>query len=406
MYKKITFKKINILILMFVVPLLMGMGVDLYVPSLPAITQYFNTKINLVQLTISLYMLGYGVGQSFLGFISDAIGRRKMLLTCCFFYAVISIFVINSPNVLMLNIYRFMQGIGIAGLAVITRAIIVDCFAGKELAKTANYFVISWTIGPIIGPFIGGYLQHYFNWKADFYFFCVYSFIVYLFILFCIPETNRNRSALHFGAIYKSAKSIIFNRQFFYLTTAASLGYGIIVAFNVVGPFLIQTILHYSAVDYGYIALALGVAYFLGTSCNRMAMKYLESIQLFLFGIISLVSSSMFMIVLSLIFPLKLIVVLFPALLVFILCGFVVPNGSATTLVLFPKQGGAASSIFGFIAGTTVFIITSFASLLKTTTQLPLAFTYFGLSLVALLFLFVGRIKYYYQGASYEKQNN
>jgi len=65
----------HVFFLLFAAPFLMGMGVDLYVPSLPAITNYFHVLPSLVQLTIALYIFGYGVGQSFLGILSDSLAH-------------------------------------------------------------------------------------------------------------------------------------------------------------------------------------------------------------------------------------------------------------------------------------------------------------------------------------------
>ncbi len=66
-------------LVLFLVGFLMGLGVDLYVPSLPSITRYFNVSPSSVQLTISLYMLGYGIAQIFFGILSDSLGRKKIL---------------------------------------------------------------------------------------------------------------------------------------------------------------------------------------------------------------------------------------------------------------------------------------------------------------------------------------
>lgn len=64
--------------LFLLIPFLMGCGVDLYIPSLPTISKQFNVADNIVQQTISMYMLGYGLGQAFLGVLSDFLGRRKI----------------------------------------------------------------------------------------------------------------------------------------------------------------------------------------------------------------------------------------------------------------------------------------------------------------------------------------
>src|SRR6185437_7591879 len=73
-------QKRSIFILLFLIPFLMGCAVNLYVPSLPAITQYFNVPKHPVQLTIALYMLGYAVGQIGLGVLSDSLGRRSIFI--------------------------------------------------------------------------------------------------------------------------------------------------------------------------------------------------------------------------------------------------------------------------------------------------------------------------------------
>ena len=71
-------QKKHVFVLLFLIPFLMGTGTDLYVPSLPAITAYFKISAHLTQFTIGLYMLGYAIGQFFLGILSDSLGRKKI----------------------------------------------------------------------------------------------------------------------------------------------------------------------------------------------------------------------------------------------------------------------------------------------------------------------------------------
>ena len=82
-------QKHHILVMMLVVPFLLGLGIDLYAPSLPIIATYFHVSSGLVQQTIGFYMLAFGVGQLILGVLSDVIGRRRIILvsTLCFIVA-------------------------------------------------------------------------------------------------------------------------------------------------------------------------------------------------------------------------------------------------------------------------------------------------------------------------------
>ena len=84
----------------------MGCSVDLYVPSLPAIVHSFHVDNNLVQMTIALYMLGYGLGQIVLGILSDVYGRKKIVIFSTILYAFISFLIaIYSPNIACLILY-------------------------------------------------------------------------------------------------------------------------------------------------------------------------------------------------------------------------------------------------------------------------------------------------------------
>ncbi|MBI5346078.1 MAG: MFS transporter [Chlamydiae bacterium] len=82
-----------------VAPFLGGIGIDLYVPSLPTIKNEFNVDHSLVQFTITTYLLGYAIGQLFLGILSDSFGRKKILYFSSIFYVFTTILAIVSQNI-------------------------------------------------------------------------------------------------------------------------------------------------------------------------------------------------------------------------------------------------------------------------------------------------------------------
>lgn len=108
--------KTNIMFLLFTIPFLMGICIDLYVPSLPIITDYYHTTTSLAQLTIGAYMLSYSVGQVFLGVLSDSVGRRKILLASNVFFILASFTATIALNIYILILCRFLQGLGTAGM--------------------------------------------------------------------------------------------------------------------------------------------------------------------------------------------------------------------------------------------------------------------------------------------------
>jgi DHA1 family bicyclomycin/chloramphenicol resistance-like MFS transporter len=382
-------QKRKVIILNIFVPFLMGIGIDLYVPSLPAIKHYFLVPTHLVQLTIGFYLLGYGAGQVFLGVLSDSFGRRKILLISAIFYTMVSLLAALSPNIYILNLCRLLQGLSVAGIGAVCRALPADCFTGIDLAKAMAYISTSWALGPIVGPFIGGYLQHFFNWQANFYFFAIYGLFILIYAFLTLPETNLHLQSFHPVKIYNSIKTIVTHPVFILGATLLSLVFACLVIFNVVAPFLIQTVLKFSVIAYGHMALLLGFGYFLGNFLSRFALSYFKPMQIVLFGLSSALLMSLAMICLGIFIPMNIYIIFIPVLLLLFSCGFVYPSMMAKCVGLFPKIAGTASAVFGTLTALGCFSMSIFATTLKTTSQMPMALSYFTLLLICLILFFI-----------------
>ncbi|MFA6409734.1 MAG: multidrug effflux MFS transporter [Gammaproteobacteria bacterium] len=375
-------KKKSIFILLFACPFLMGTCIDLYVPSLPIIADYFHVSESLIQLTISSYMLSYALGQFFLGVLSDTIGRRKILLFSSLTFILASFIAPFSSSIYILIVCRFLQGLGTAGMAVTIRAVAVDYFTGSSIAKAMNNISIGWSLGPILGPFIGGYLQHYFNWQADFYFFGGYGFIVFLLIFFTIPETHLNLQPLHPKKIFINVKTVLAHKVFVFAAFACYTFYALSVIFNMVGPFLIQKILGFSAVAYGKMALLLGISYFLGNITNRILINHLKPTYIALSAVIAAIFIALVMLGFSLFLPINIYAILIPVLIILFLGGLIVPNMIGKSSTVFPAHvGGTVSALFGSVGLLATFAISVFTALLKTNTAFPLSLLYVSLIL-------------------------
>lgn len=379
----------TIYVLVFIIPFLMGLGVDLYVPSLPMISSYFNSPNFLVQLTVSLYLLGYGIGQIILGVLSDSFGRRKILLISSIFFSLISLISILFSNIFVLEFGRFIQGICVAGLAVVARAMLVDIFSGIKLSKLSNYFTISWSLGPIIAPFIGSELTKYLGWKSNFYLFAIYGFIIFLYSYFNFKETNLNLSNFSIRKASSDILEISTNKIFVLTTIISALGYGVIVLFNTVGPFLVEVSLKYSVSSYGNITMLLGCAYFFGAMTNRLVITKFSLNQLLVFGLFSACLGSLIMLCLYFLFNLNILVILIPVFMIFYCIGFIVPNALTKTMNMFADKAGITSAIFGTITGIIVFLVTIYGGKINTNNQLQLALIYLILFLISIILFFI-----------------
>src|SRR5437867_6286302 len=115
-----------------------GAGIDIYVPSLPSMTEYFHTSPALVQLTFTMYLLGYGSAQLAMGAASEILGRRPVVEAGSLIYTATALGVALSPTVSVLLAFRFLQGVALSATGTLNRSILTDTFSGAELAKASN----------------------------------------------------------------------------------------------------------------------------------------------------------------------------------------------------------------------------------------------------------------------------
>jgi DHA1 family bicyclomycin/chloramphenicol resistance-like MFS transporter len=373
-------------ILLAMVPLT-GASIDIYVPSLPAITEHFGVPAQLVQWTIPSYLIGYSLAQLFCGALSDAWGRRALLVIGIGLYTGASLLAASASSISMLILMRFVQGLGVAAPGVLARAIASDSFASERLPQVTNYITLAWALGPIVAPLIGSYLQHVFGWQAVFYFLTAYGCVVLLLTYFLLPETNAHRHQLRLNTLMDHYKSVLISPVFLGCALVLAIIYAQLILFNVVGPFLIQTVLDESPIVFGRVALSLGVAWFFGSLANRIFTATFPQLPLIEIATPVAFIASIIMAWLAFANPLSLSNLVIPTAVVFMSGSITFTRCFGLSVRLFPAQAGTASALVGtlFIAGSA---LAGFAaSFLEASTAIPLALSFVGLTLLAAIVL-------------------
>lgn len=361
---------------------LVGMGIDLIAPSLPAISSDLNISSVMVKNLITLYLVGYALGNFCIGFLSDALGRRKLVLLGLAIFVFASLLPVFWPYIRILLLARFLQGFMIAAFAVIARAVLADVLTPQRLMRVATMVATMWGIGPVIGPVIGGYLQYYFNWQACFYFFAGFGLIGFIAMIFILPETHLNRQPLNFMQLKNNFKTIITHRIFMGSVILMGITYSLLIVFNTLGPFLIQTALGHTAVYFGHLALFMGLAFLLGTIICRRLVKQFTPEEIFSIAVPSFLLIALISLILAYLMPYARSLIIMSTLFMFLACGIIYPAGMGAGLALFRHLAGSGSAVMNLINILITSVTALFMSTINAQSAIPLVWIYFCLMLL------------------------
>lgn len=185
-------KSINHLYLIILISILSSvapMGADTYLPSIPEIAKYFDVNIHKVELSLSIFLIGFAIGQIFGGPISDRYGRRVGSIVGLLGYALFSFLIIFSSSIYELWIYRFLEAF-FGGITVVNAtAAVRDRFSGQEAAKVFSLIGMVRSLAPLLAPVFGAAIIHFFPWEGIFVFLTIYALIVAFFIYKDLPES-------------------------------------------------------------------------------------------------------------------------------------------------------------------------------------------------------------------------
>ncbi|CAB3698354.1 Multidrug resistance protein MdtL [Trinickia soli] len=323
------------------------LAIDIYVPALPAMARYFGTSPQAIQSSVSGYMAAYALGQLIFGPIADAYGRKRVLAFGLIVYTIGCALSLAAPNLETFILARCLQGFGIAATNLLAKAIITDSFAGQALIHAFTYMAIAWGLAPIIAPVIGAHLQTLFGWKACLVFLLVYS-LAMLGVLWRYRETLPSPVRLEPRTLLKNTAMVLSNPVFQSCFLAQGLCYSILLVFNIVGPFMVQNTLHEQPTYFGYLALGIGLMYFLGGLSNRLHGPRLPSAEMRLrIGSRVMVAASIVMVVLALTVGLRVWTLAVPVLVMGLCAGGMYPTLMAKGNSLFPHIAGLTSAILG-----------------------------------------------------------
>ena len=353
--------------------LLCGFGpfvTDMYLPTLPSMTDVFHTTPSMVQLGLTMSMLGLAVGQLFFGPISDRYGRKRILMSALFLFAVATIGIIYSKTVDFFNVCRFVQGLGGAGAIVLSRSVATDCFSGRELAKAMALIGAVNGIAPVSAPVVGGLVAESIGWQGIFWILLGLGLALILCSLWfreSLPEDRRIKEG--FRPLVLSFTRLFRIKYFVLYVVLSGFANGVLFSYISSASFIIQNHFGYSELIFSLvfavnaIGIGLGSAFAIRFKSLGQAM-FAGAVIMSVCGVVQYIGGFFFSTFTA--YELTMLLIVLGLGLVF---------SSSTTLAMDEgrQSPGSASAVFGavgFLFGGMVSPLVGIGNILHTSSML------------------------------------
>lgn len=324
------------------------LSIDMYLPALPGMTDFFSTSESLVNLTIICYFLFYAISMLFWGPISDKHGRKKILLLCLILYASGSILGIISPTIHFLVGFRCLQAIGAGGISAVAMAIVKDSFEGRKREVTLAIVQSMMFLGPIIAPVVGGIILMYATWQWVFVLLslaAIISIVATLFFQETLEIKKRNK-----GNTFASLKTLVVvlkNPRFSILLFMFSLLGLPFFAYLSTVSYIYQNKFGLNEQQFSYFFSIIAVVALMGPILYLKISKHVSVNAIIYASFIIFTVSGVCIFFLGHISAVVFIVVYAPNA---IINSFLRPPATNLMLEQAPDYAGAASSLMGFCA--------------------------------------------------------
>lgn len=259
--------------------LIAGLGalnMNVFLPSLPAMAEYYRTDYAIIQLAVSAYLAMTAVLQLFAGPLSDRYGRRPVLIGGIIIFIIATIAAALAPTVEMFLFFRLLSASVVTGFT-LSRAIVRDMVPLEQAASMIGYVTMGMTLVPMIGPPIGGLLEESLGWQSVFYFTALAGVAVLLVVVFDLQETNQQQST-SMGDQFRAYPELFTSRRFWGFSFSALFASGTFFAFLGGAPYVARVHLDLAPSTLGLYFFFIALGYMTG---NFISGRYATRLGVF-----------------------------------------------------------------------------------------------------------------------------
>ncbi len=364
-----------ILVLVTAMLMMQPLSTDLYLASLPSLASVFDVPVSTVQLTLTLFVIGFGSAQLIVGPLSDRFGRRPVVLTGLGLYVAASALCGLAQSIDLLIAARFLQALGCCAAVMVARAIVRDAYAPEHSARVIARASTWISLAPIIGPILGSYLQVTFGWRSTFVALGTFSACVMAACILRLPETNehKNPQATNLRGLVENYKLVLGSREFWLYVMPGALSYGGIFLFISGSSFVLIKVLGVPTQWFGFCFGAGVSGYMSGTLVCRRLLKTISGEQALRIGTTVSMAAGLYFLIATLLGLWHWAMVVFAMFFAMVAHGINFPVTQSGAVSPFPKQAGTAAGLMGAIFMAFAFVIGSIVGATHNGTLYPLA---------------------------------
>ena len=375
------------------------LALTIYLPAVPVMAQELGLSLGQVQLVIPAYLISFAMMQLVAGPLSDAFGRRPVILSGLALFLLASLACALSTDIWQLLAARFVQAAGACTTIVVGRAIIRDTSEGKSAARAMSYLAMALGVGPATAPFFGSLLLDAFDWRATFFATAAMSGIVLLFAWFILDETlpRDARRPSRPGELAAGYLTLLRERKFMGYSLTISFQSGTFQVFITAAPIVLISMMGISPQLFGLYVMIIPGGFILASFIAGRLATRVSLDTIIIAGCICGVTGGLMQIfwaITGLANPPLIVLAIFIA---NFGTGLVFANCYALALSkVTPSFAGSASALGGFFHQGWAFVLSLVVASLMHTSSLPMglaqtATTIGSLSIFVLVVMLAGR---------------
>lgn len=362
-------------------------AIDMYLPALPRIAIDLASTSGHAQLTLGAFLVGLGIGQLIHGALSDAYGRRRLLLCGIVLYCAASLGCTTATDIDTLIVWRFVQALGAAAGSVIVRAIVRDLYSMDEGARAQSFINMAFLVTPLLAPNVGGYLLTWFGWRSIFIVMSLFGAVCLVALSFRLPESlpAERRTSLSLTKLLTGYAQILTDRQTLGCLLAGTFSFACMFTFFAGSPFVYITYFGVPEQHYGLL-FALNVIGIISTNyLNARLVLAVGAIRLLCIGCAVCATSGLVLAATTYFAIGGLWGVVVPLVFVVGSLGFVGANALAGAMEPFANRAATTASLFGFSRMLVGAGAGAVLALIHDGTPVPMGYLVAALGLLSLL---------------------